>query len=230
MEYKRKRALTREFLLRILKKYKLTDYNLKGSWKANDFHLSIEGNTSYSDVDILIKGIDEIKRKALMEKINHDFSEYFDNPISVSIHSGNSLYQMNIFDAHILGVAEYIAQYRKIQINSFCSKDYIDAKFTLLLLRKSFDERYQDIAEKIGTIEAKRALDVKLGKKRKFPYEYAKSLIHKFGTPTAVQFLNNCLLNKPNDDTAKSILSQLSRCKTIDQWLYNHLVNKIKLI
>jgi len=228
MEYIEKRKMTRNFLLKILEKHGVTSCNLKGSWEADDFHLSLEGNISYSDIDIFIKGIDGIRRDILVQKISHDLARCFDNPIAVSIHSLNSLYQMNIFDAQMLGIAEYIAQYRRLKTNPFYSKGYIDAKFTLLLLRNSFDERYQDVAKRIGTLEAERAIDVKLGKEKTFPHEYAKSLIHEHGTTVAVHFLNKCLLDEPDDNTANSTLEKLSRCETIDRWLYGYLVNKVK--
>lgn len=227
MKYEVKRNLAKRYLLNTLSKHGLTDNHLKGSWQSCSFHLSINENISYSDVDLLVNAIDEPKRNELIEAIQYDLTEYFDNSISVSIHNRRSLYQMSISDAQILGVAEYIAQYRKIRTTLSFPKDYIDTKFTLLLLRNSFDERYQDVSVRIGTTEAKRALDVKMGRKKTFPLEYAKSLIDEYGNPTAVQFLNHCLLNSPNDNITKSTLSQLAQCKTIDRWLYCYLVSKV---
>ena len=226
MDYEVKRELAKQFLLNILREYDL-DNHIQGSWKAGDFHLSIDGNTSYSDVDILVNGINEFEQKRLIQAISLDLSKYFDYPISVSIHNRNSLYQMNISDAQVLGIAEYIAQYRKIHATISCPKDYIDSKFTLLLLRNSFNERYQEVSNRIGTIEAQRALDVKLGREKNFPIEYAKFLISEFGNTTGIQFYNHCLFNNPDDNFAKSILSQLAQCQTIDQWLHDYLVSKV---
>ena len=226
MDYEVKRESAKTFLLNTLDKYRLADH-LQGSWKADDFHLCIDDNISYSDVDILAEGIEEFERNKFIQTISLELSKYFDNPISVSIHNRNSLYKMSISDAQVLGIAEYIAQYRKIVAIVSYPKDYIDTKFTLLLLRHSFNERYQEVSCRIGTIEAQRALDVKLGKEKTFPLEYGKSLITKFGNTTAVQFLNHCLLNNPNDKTANSTLSQLAECVTIDQWLHSYLASKI---
>ena len=85
------------------------------------------------------------------------------------------------------------------------------------------------IMKKIETIEGREIIRAILGNEDTFLQYYTESLIHKYGTLTAVCFANSCLLNgSGNNKITNFMLGQLYLCKINYEWLYILLTSEVK--
>ncbi len=225
-KYDELRKKAQEIVFTILKKYNMQNF-LKGSWKVGDFHLDLTGKTSFSDIDLLVEGMNIKKSKRIARLIMQETLAFFSTPLTTSIHTTISLDKMSMNDSNLLKIGEYITKYREhISLNR-SSLDYIRAKITLLILWQTKNESYTDIVNRIGTVEARHALHVKFGIETIFSEQYAEKLIKSNGNNVALEFLDHCLLENPNDNFIQSIIQRLSCSETIDQWLQGYMIEKM---
>jgi hypothetical protein len=198
---------------------------LRGSWKFGDFHLNIDGTKSFSDLDLLIEGIDEKERTNKIKLFSDKISKCID--CVVSIHTQNSLETMNMEASQLLAIGEYISKYMRHIALGGASLDYIQAKFLLILLRKNSIERYKDVVNRIGNSDIEQVFEIKLGKRDVLDLKKAKKLIENNGDNLAKLFLNYCLINEPKDFFVETIVKRIRNSKTIDKWLRKYLIQKI---
>lgn len=201
---------------------------LRGSWRYGDFHLSRVDGFSLSDLDLVIPGLSPASRKMIQYKLQKDLARLF--PLKVSIHSADSLLTMSLADSFILNIGEFIAKTRMVKIGD-ASYDHTVAKISLLLLRTYPEERYSEVACRIGTLEALSALAVKLGGETKFSSDAATQLLKSpsAASSIALEFLERCVLEPAGEDFVKSLRNRLNLCASIQPWLRQYLIRKMKI-
>ncbi|MBI3916365.1 MAG: hypothetical protein HY322_05095 [Betaproteobacteria bacterium] len=195
---------------------------LRGSWKHNDFHLDCSGRFSLSDLDLVVDGKSVLERKQLQITLQEELKDSF--PLRVSIHGEDSLLKMNLVDSFVLSTGEFISKTRNRQDPNY---DYALAKIALLFLRSFLDERLFAVATRIGTPEARLALDVKLGLRSTFPTESAAALLYSDASPITIEFVEECVLAPPSARFVEIIRSRVRSCPTIDPWLQEYLISKM---
>lgn len=217
------REKTKSLILDLLRRHGLSDA-LRGSWKYDDFHLSQDGSESLSDLDLVMGGVLDDVRCNYVEVLQNDLSAVL--ALRVSIHSHDSLLEMNLSDSFVLNMGEFIAKTIRID-PKHPLYSYTLAKISLLILRNFPSERYIDVSKRINTREAENAIAVKLGEEAYFSKEAASMLLSLSGYSTVEYFLSNCVQKLPNQETIKSVKEQIRTCNSIDPWLQNYLINKI---
>lgn len=197
---------------------------LRGSWKYNDFHFDQVGKSTRSDLDLVVEWLSLVKRQELTTTVQNDFADKF--TLRVSIHGADSLLKMSLADSFILNTGEFIAKTKKLEVGS-PNYDYTLAKIVLLLLRISPEERYGDVAKRIGTPEAHQALGVKIGSYSIFSIDQALTLLYSSERTIAHEFAEQCVLTVPNQQIVETICCRVRNCRTIAPWLQQYLIQKI---
>lgn len=221
--YQCKRRERWRLIVAVLRRHHLLNA-LRGSWKYNDFHFDSVDESTRSDLDLVVDGMSSVKRLELEATLQMDFADNF--ALRVSIHGADSLLKMSLADSFMLNTGEFIAKTQKLEVGS-PDYDYTLAKIVLLLLRTSPEERYNDVANRIGTPEVRLALDVKLGLDSAFPTEKALLLLCSSEHAIAREFIEECVLTVPSPNFVDTVRCHIRRCHTIAPWLQEYLINKI---
>jgi hypothetical protein len=222
-QYQALRNECRQLIADTLSKHSLEDA-LRGSWKHDDFHLDPTGTLTRSDLDLVVDGLSTTQRMHIQAILQADFNSSL--ALRVSVHGADSLLKMSLSDSFILNIGEFISKTKKLSVGD-SDYDYTLAKIALLLLRSFPEERYAVVAARIGTSEARLALDVKLGLSSLLPTEKAVFLLRSGANPLLVEFVNECILTKPSTSFVESIRNRVRHCHTIDPWLQEYLIDKI---
>jgi hypothetical protein len=203
--------------------------HLKGSWENNDFHLDLNGKTTYSDVDLFIPDINSSEKKILITLLEKKISSLFSNYIKVSIHNRNSLSIMNIQDAKILALGEYVSTYKKYVKKGLVPRDYFIAKTLLNLHRKSLDEKYVEIKNNRNFKILNSCFDVKLGILTKLEKAQMDDYFSKTCNDNLLNFfLENCYYMNPDKHFENKIFNWLYEANSIEDWLRDYLIKKMK--
>lgn len=219
------RQAHRQFVLDTLAQNHLLQA-LRGSWKYGDFHLHHAGGFSLSDLDLVVPGVSPTSRRMIQSKLQKDLAPFF--PLKVSIHPADSLLKMNLADSFVLNIGEFIAKTRMVKTVD-TSYDHTLAKISLLLLRSYPEERYPEVACRIGTPEALSALAVKLGAEAKFSSDTAGLLLKSTSAANsfALEFLERCVFEPASEDFLGSLRNRIALCSSIEPWLREYLIRKI---
>ena len=217
------RRVANEYVASVLCELSVSD-SVRGSWKYGDFHLSADGSKSYSDLDLVISEIGEKERHEFAALIRSRLAPRLN--LAVSIHPADFLMSMNLDDSLVLSLGEFVAKAsRGPQLGAHFQ--YMTAKITLLLLRQHVRERYLDVAQRIGTPEAERSAEVKLGTHCEFSLQAAAKLAGGTRDTTIKMFVRTCLLSADFPAAATYVCCRIERCASIAPWLKHHLLSKM---
>lgn len=139
----RRKSLKKE-ILDIVKMYN-RKIHVNGSWKHNDFHFDFLRNISFSDLDLFTECLEKEEIIESKKHIENLLSKY---KIKVSIHPNKLLNKISYSTAKKILIPEYLLQLyinQKKNNNSLDHKNYINAKFSLLILRKNINDRYINV-------------------------------------------------------------------------------------
>jgi len=197
---------------------------LRGSWVAQDFHVSRIDGSSFSDVDLASSDkypISDSARNRIYDTLTkHGF------PLRVSAHREDSLALVSVIDARILKICEYLSKIYNRDPNADCL-NYWRAKTVLLLLQNSTTEGCEAISNRIGTPDSRAAFAVKLGEQSVFDKERAARLINSFGSEVAREFLKRGIETEPETAYVLETASRLQQCSSINSWLQSYVIAKM---
>lgn len=200
---------------------------IRGSWKHGDFHLNSQGLSSYSDIDLMVPDMSGHKRRELSSQLSSRIKREVGMKVPVSIHFDSSLTNISLHDAKLLCFPEYLYQLFKIKRLKTGQTDYINAKFSLLLLRKSTSERYYDTCSRINTDLSTKAYQVKIGCSNIFTNKNMLSLLESNNDEIVNHFINSCIISKPSIDTIKKTFDYIENNGNINFLLLQNITNKL---
>lgn len=221
--YIKVRKKAKQHVLAALRKYEMV-HSLRGSWNYGDFHISPDGKSTRSDLDIVLLGASSAERKEYRDRLQRDFDDTLG--LRVSVHGADSLLMMTLNDSFVLNTGEFLSKTIRDTVSQQ-EYEYTLAKISLLLLRQRPDERYEDTARRIGTREAAEALAVKFGVSDVFSNDSAKVLLSTSSNPVVGRFLDMCVLERPSRQFVHSMYDEIRRCRSIEPWLQEYLISKI---
>ena len=197
---------------------------VRGSWKYGDFHLSQDGSSTQSDLDLVVQHATNDEKSAISSSIHTLLSPTLD--VRVSVHAADSLLAMDLKDSFVLNMGEFLSKVAG-QTEHPESRDYVMAKIVLLLLRCNPAERYSQVAARLGTPDAILAIRVKLGVRVKLPRSAALRLVANSDHPVVAEFQRTCVRQDNWVDAASYVRSNIGNCPTIADWLRNYLLSKL---
>lgn len=134
---------------------------LYGSWAHGDFHLDESTSTSLSDVDLVLPDHSPQDRAELTIAVERNLPTGAAK--RVTARAANDLGNL-VPSAHMwITLAAYATALRREPHRTAQVDGYLTAKTLLMLLRSSSEERYAQIAQRLNTPHANRALAIKLG-------------------------------------------------------------------
>lgn len=196
------------------------EYAIRGSWRWNDFHMTTRCPVvSYSDLDLVLDGCGEqdrhrraaVVRRAVLLATGHD--------IRVSVQPKDHHAALTLPDSRFLVLGEYLRHGREHPAGS-PKRDYLLAKSALGLLRARPEERYPQIASRLGTPYAAAAAAVKLGDRSALGAHTTQALLSTgVGIPEAALLIRLAPADTIDTQVYDDWLDDLASRQSIPPWL-----------
>lgn len=197
---------------------------VRGSWRHGDFHLSLGSTVSFSDLDLVVMGtVDELVR--LSDELARRLSSTL--RLKIAIHPVESMAGMNLEDARLLLIGEYIISMARKVPTGLMSADYVRAKIAFLFLRSRLDERYLDVAQRAGC-EGAAAVQVKLGGGECFSIDQMASCLSSADDENTRRFVDGCLFGEPDQRFLREWTEDVVRATSVDPWLKEFVVARVE--
>lgn len=220
--YKLRRSLLKDNICRSIYNSKF-DLILRGSWKNDDFHLEIDENLTYSDVDLIAKFRSISEKEEIIESLKKEISKIIN--IKISIHPEDHLSKISLHDSKIKNVLEYLINYK---MSDFNSRNYWKAKIMLLLMKNSErDQRYKEILNDFPSSAMRNLYRIKLGTEKFLDLNEIEKLVILHGDEIAKDFFERCLKGNPNDVYINYISDQFLSSVSISDWLKSYIIGKM---
>ena len=195
-----------------------------GSWRHGDFHASSSTCPTESDLDLVAANPHLICPADITAELGRREPRL--RGVSVSVHPPDSFDGLRLEDGYFLNISEFVAKMRNGRFGESRRADYLRAKVCLLLCRLSDEERYGDVASRLGTKHARMALSVKLGLQRRFDVASANALLAHARSPDA-RALAQGVLSVDGTGAEPLVWRALADRATVPAWLRRHQAIKL---
>lgn len=192
-------------------------YVVRGSFGHGDFHLSRNGQTSFSDLDLLYPGCGDLERVHRAQSIQELLDVEHGLRLRVSVQPADMYTSLSPSDSRYLAIGEYLRHCDEYARDAARSS-YLLAKATLAVLRSGAQERYGETADRLRCSASRHALCVKLGMYESFEFSEAQQLLTS-GPPEAADLVAVVRHGAPDEEIRRRYAKEIRLRISIPIWL-----------
>jgi hypothetical protein len=226
--YLERRKLLRQKIIKVIDGF-ADVLALRGSWKYDDFHLNLNKDITYSDIDLLANSKQNFNREKILMPIEIQLKNIIN--IKLSIHPDDHFEKISLEDSKLKTIYEYIVYYKNCIITRRTPLNYFKAK-TLLLLMKSEEkqQRYFDIYDEVNHPGIVNLYNMKIGITETFQKHFVSDMVAKKGDLIIKSFFDNCIEHQPQEHYFSEIHRRFISAKSISPWLKSYIISKQMVI